>query len=235
MRRILVPFAALRRPLRPTLDIPLRMSNSEFFWAGFKAISIQLMLAATFIFFERQVTWAMWVGAYPPLKLGVFLFVILILPAPFTKHFRLEMTRRREEKLRLSSHALDQFSLELVDRLQSDLHLSGVQGANHWSLHIQKSSGISFEISISRDSLEWGAIAVNSKGLAWKECTEYYATNGEWPEALQKRMASEVFAFANTLLASEVRGTTQRKLLKSRLFVEWKVNNSWQATRLSNV
>lgn len=71
------------------------MDNKKYFICGLKALSIQLAFGLAYIIGEPHITASWWITLHPMVKLVVFLIVMLVLPAPFTKEFRQEMYRRK--------------------------------------------------------------------------------------------------------------------------------------------
>jgi hypothetical protein len=74
------------------------MNNKEYFIAALKGFSAQLFFGCVYIIGEPYIKFQFWVEIYPLIKLFVFMFFVLIIPAPFTKDFRSEMSRRRNLK-----------------------------------------------------------------------------------------------------------------------------------------
>lgn len=71
------------------------MDNKKYFICGLKALSIQFAFGLAYIIGEPRITASWWIGLHPMVKFVVFLICMLVLPAPFTKEFRQEMSRRK--------------------------------------------------------------------------------------------------------------------------------------------
>jgi hypothetical protein len=118
---------------------------------------------------------------------------------------------------------------ELVQHLHSTLGIAVVEQSSAWQLIVPKPDGLTFEISVPFAVLEWFVSARDSTGELWADWVDYYATNGETPEALKASMASDIERFVSVLAAVPVRRTGRKSS------IEWRRNEAWHQVAVSAV
>lgn len=74
------------------------MTNKEYLISGLKAGLVHIAFALAYLIFEFFIDGEWWGSLHSSVKLIVLIVFLLVLPAPFTKEFRAEMTRRIDEK-----------------------------------------------------------------------------------------------------------------------------------------
>jgi hypothetical protein len=75
------------------------MNNKDYFIAGLKAFSAQLFFGLVYIIGEPYIKFQFWVELAPLMKFFIFIFIVFVPTAPFTKDFRNELKRRKELKV----------------------------------------------------------------------------------------------------------------------------------------
>lgn len=110
------------------------------------------------------------------------------------------------------------------------LELELVEQANAWSLSISKPEGLTFNVTVPHDVLEWYVDATDDSGEIWNDWGEYYSIDGEKREQLSDEMARDIECCVTILVNSEVRISHDAKSVKR---IELKSRAGWRVASLS--
>lgn len=118
----------------------------------------------------------------------------------------------------------------LLARLRDDHGIELFEQPHAGVLRIRKPNGLSLEVTVPYEVLEWFVDAKDDAGTIWSDWVDYYPINGEKKQLLVAEMMCDVERFVTVLVESEIRDSREQS--KSNIIVELKVGGSWKSASL---
>lgn len=110
---------------------------------------------------------------------------------------------------------------DLIERLKHTFSIPVSEESEAWVLLVAKPEGLSFELVVPHDVLEWFVTARVAHSAVWSDWADYYPVAGETAAQLKQDMAADMEWFVTTLLASPLR-------LPAPATLEWQRDGHWQ-------
>lgn len=124
---------------------------------------------------------------------------------------------------------------DLLHRLAAEHNITLDSQPSSWILVIEKTSEVSFEITVPHDVLEWYANARTPTRVIWTDWIDYYRVNHETTRELEDEMKNDLAVFVNRLSKSEIRiSIVKTRLSKAKEIVEWNYGQSWKKISLAS-
>ena len=136
---------------------------------------------------------------------------------------------------------------DLIERLQRTFAITVNEAGEAWALLVAKPEGLSFEIVVPHDVLEWFVTVRNAHSEIWSDWADYYPIAGETTAQLKQDMAADIEWFVTNLMAAPLRYAVpatpeaprgpwqkiksfavQRLRLQPRTILEWQRDGAWQ-------